>query len=311
MADRRLRRRGVGGAVKRLWAGTFVALIGWIAAGVASADPPRGQAPSPLSRRLNAEFRAGLPQDDLLFILAIGSDARIGQAVAGARADSIHIIGVNPRREKASVLGIPRDSFVPIPGAGTSKINASLVLGGPELTVATVERLTRIRIDGYVLAGFDDFRRMATKVGQIEIRIPYPMSDPFSKAYFRAGPTRLNGDEALAFSRNRHDARGGDFGRSMNQGRLIVAALRAFGEDVRRDPLALFRWAAVGFEHLISDLSLLEMLQLLQAALSIDPAAVDNRVVSGSGGSVGGASVIHLGSFAHGMFRDLRQDGLL
>jgi LCP family protein required for cell wall assembly len=297
--------------MKRLSAGAFLALVGWIAAGAAAADPPRGQVPPALSRELNAEFRTGLPDDDVLFILAIGSDARIGQAVAGARADSIHIIGVNPRRGKAAVLGIPRDSFVPIPGSGSSKINASLFLGGPEVTVATVERLTGIPIDGYVLAGFADFRRMATKIGQIEIRIPYPMSDPFARAYFRAGRTRLNGAEALAFSRNRHDAPGGDVGRSLNQGRLIVAALGAFREDVRREPLELFRWAAVGFEHLISDLSLLEMLQMLQASLSIDPREVDNRVVYGGSGSVGGASVIHLGSLAQGMFRDLRQDGLL
>jgi LCP family protein required for cell wall assembly len=297
--------------VKRLWAGTCLALVAWIAAGAAAADPPRGQVPPSLSRQLDAEFRSGLPQDDLLFIRAIGSDARIRQAVTGTRADSIHIIGVNPRRGKASVLGIPRDSFVPIPGSGSSKINASLFLGGPELTVATVERLTGIRIDGYVLAGFADFRRMATKVGQVEIRIPYPMSDRFSRAYFRAGPTRLDGPEALAFSRNRHDAPGGDVGRSLNQGRLILAALRAFRQDVGRDPLELFRWAAIGFEHLVSDLSLLEMLQMLQAALSIHPAEVDNRVVFGGSGSVGGASVIHLGSTAQGMFRDLRQDGLL
>jgi LCP family protein required for cell wall assembly len=258
-----------------------------------------------------AEFRPDVPSNGPMFVLAIGSDARPGQSVTGARADSLHIIGVNPREGRASILGIPRDSYVPIPGAGSQKINAALFFGGPELMVRTVEQLTGIRIDAYLLTGFFDFRRMVTKVGPIEVVVPYPMSDAASNAHFRAGPTRVTGPRALAFSRNRHDAPGGDVGRSLNQGRLLLAALRALRDDVRRDPLALFRWTAVGFEHVRTDLTLLEMLELLNAAVSIEPARVPNRVVFGGGGTVGGASVIQLGSAALAMFRDLRRDGLL
>jgi anionic cell wall polymer biosynthesis LytR-Cps2A-Psr (LCP) family protein len=152
---------------------------------------------------------------------------------------------------------------------------------------------------------------MVTKVGPIEVVVPYPMSDAASNAHFRAGPTRVTGPRALAFSRDRHDAPGGDVGRSLNQGRLLLAALRALRDDVRKDPLALFRWAAVGFEHVRTDLTLLEMLELLNAAVSVEPARVANRVVFGGGGTVGGASVIQLGSAAQAMFRDLRGDGLL
>ena len=293
-------------------AGSLVALLGWIAVGAVAADPSPGQAlPPALQRGMGAEFRPGVPSNGPLFVLAIGSDARPGQAVTRSRADSLHIIGVNPRVGRAAILGIPRDSYVPVPGAGSQKINAALFFGGPELVVRTVEQLTHIRIDAYLLTGFFDFRRMATKVGPIEVVVPYPMSDAFSNAHFRAGPTRMAGPRALAFARNRHDAPGGDVGRSLNQGRLLVAALRALREDVRTDPLALFRWTAVGFEHVRTDLTLLEMFELLNAAVSIDPSRVANRVVFGGGGTVGGASVIRLGSAAQAMFRDLRGDGLL
>ncbi len=287
------------------------ALVGWIAVGALAADPPGQALPPALQRGMAAEFRPGVPSNGPMFVLAIGSDARPGQSVTGARADSLHIIGVNPQKGRAAILGIPRDSYVPVPGAGSQKINAALFFGGPELVVRTVEQLTGIRIDAYLLTGFFDFRRMVTKVGPIEVVVPYPMSDAASNAHFRAGPTRVTGPRALAFSRNRHDAPGGDVGRSLNQGRLLLAALRALRDDVRRDPLALFRWTAVGFEHVRTDLTLLEMLELLNAAVSVEPARVANRVVFGGGGTVGGASVIQLGSAAQAMFRDLRGDGLL
>jgi polyisoprenyl-teichoic acid--peptidoglycan teichoic acid transferase len=297
---------------RRLATGVLVALVGWILAGAVAADPPAGQAlPPALERSVDAEFRPGVPTDDLLFVLAIGSDARPRESVTRSRADSIHVIGVNPRKGRAAILGIPRDSYVPIPGAGSQKINAALFHGGPEILVRTVEQLTGIRIDAYMLTGFLDFRRMVTKVGPIEIVVPYPMSDAASGAHFRAGRTRMTGPRALAFARNRHDAPGGDFGRSLNQGRLLVAALRALREDVRKDPLALFRWTAAGFGHVRTDLSLIEMLELLQAAVTIDPSRVANRVVSGGGGFVGGASVVRLSSAAQAAFRDLRRDGLL
>jgi polyisoprenyl-teichoic acid--peptidoglycan teichoic acid transferase len=262
-------------------------------------------------RPASSAYSPGLLTRDPLIVLVIGSDARPGQSVTRSRADSLHLVGVNPARGSASVLGIPRDSYVPIPGAGSEKINASLFFGGPQRTVETVERLTGARIDAYLLTGFDSFRRLIRLVGGVEVRIPYPINDHYSGAHFRQGRTRLTGRGALAFSRNRHDAPGGDFGRSLNQGRLLIAALAEFREDVRRDPVQLFRWLWAGARSIQTDLSLDEMLQLSLAAMTIEPGRVDNRVVSGSGGTVGGASVIRLGSSAHAMFRDMARDGVL
>jgi polyisoprenyl-teichoic acid--peptidoglycan teichoic acid transferase len=296
--------------VKRAGAGAVVALLAWLTIGALAADPPAGaQSPMDLGRAMEAAFSPDLQSDNRLFILAIGSDARPGQAVAGTRADSLHIIGVNADRNSASILGIPRDSYVPIPGAGSQKINASLVLGGPQLTVRTVEQLTGIRFDAYALVGFKGFRRLVTTLGGLEVRIPYPMSG--GGAHFRGGPARLTGPRALAFARNRYDAPGGDFGRSLNHGLLMMAALRKLREDFDKDPVTLFRWVVAARRFVQTNLSVDRVLDLLLAALSVEPDRVRNRVVSGGGGTVGGQSVVQLGASARGMFRDLRRDAML
>lgn len=295
--------------IRFAWVGIVAAVTGWLLIGVSAS----GQTPAPelerLSRDMGAVLRAPLPSNKPLFILAIGSDARPRGSVTRSLADSLHIIAVNPKTNAASILGIPRDSYVPIPGGGTQKINSSLFRGGPELVVETVERLSGIKMDGYLLVGFEGFRRMVSEVGGIEIVIPEAMSDAASGANFRPGPTRLDGPEALAFSRNRHDVRGGDFGRSLNQGKLMIAALRELKEDARKDPVNAFTWLLVGAKYLRTDLRFDEMIDLAFAALDIDK--VKNRVVSGSGGFAGSASVVRLGSSAQAMFRDLRRDGTI
>ncbi len=244
------------------------------------------------------------------FILVIGSDARPGQSPTASRGDSIHIVGVNPVRHAVSILGIPRDSFVPIPGVGTEKINSALVWGGPDLLVQTVAHLTGVPIAGYVLTGFAGIQDLVNAIGGITVDVPYRMSDPYSGAFFQPGPRHLTGHEALEFSRDRHDVPGGDFGRSVNQGRLLIAALHQLEVDVKRNPTSLLRWISAGARILRTDLSLSDMVGLLLSAPSLDPGRVVNRVVSGTGGVVGGQDVIRLGSSAHAMFRDFAADAI-
>jgi LCP family protein required for cell wall assembly len=240
----------------------------------------------------------------------IGSDARPGESPEATRGDSLHIVGVNPAKHAVSILGIPRDSFVPIPGVGTRKINEALFRGGPRLMVRTVEQLTGVAIDGYVLTGFKGFQDLVNAVGGIGVDVPYRMSDPYSHAQFRPGMRHMLGRNALAFSRDRHDVPGGDFGRSMNQGRMLIAALRELKSDVAKDPASMLNWIAAGARILRSDLSLSDMAELLLSMPSLDPGRVDNRVVSGTGADVGGLSVVLLGSAAHAMFRDLAADAI-
>jgi LCP family protein required for cell wall assembly len=268
----------------------------------------------PSLRDLHAKVRRaaaspGLASTGTFFILVIGSDARPGESPEATRGDSLHIVGVNPAKGAISILGIPRDSYVSIPGIGTRKINEAL-LHGPDLMVETVEQLTGVAIDGYVLTGFAGFQDLVNAVGGIGIDVPYAMHDPYSNANFRPGMQHMLGRDALAFSRDRHDVPGGDFGRSMNQGRMLIAALRQLKLDVARNPAALLGWMAAGAKVLHTDLGVSEMAELLLSMPSLDPGRVENRVVSGTGAMVGGLSVVRLGSSAYATFRDLAADAM-
>jgi LCP family protein required for cell wall assembly len=274
----------------------------------------RARVPSPgevRSRVRMASFSPDVSSRGPFFLLVIGSDARPGQSVAHTRADSLHIVAFNPRLGRGTIVGIPRDSFVAISGLGTSKINSALPFGGPELVVKTVERLSGVHIDGYVLTGFDGFKRLINAIGGLEVRIPYPMNDPDSKAHFKPGPARLSGRRALAFSRDRHDVPGGDFGRSLNQGRVMLAALQQLRDHFGRDPAELLPWAIAGATYLKTDLDLHEMVDLLVEVTSIPPSRIRNKVVSGSGATVHGQSIVRLGSKAAAVFRDVARDGVL
>ncbi|HEX5948082.1 MAG TPA: LCP family protein [Actinomycetota bacterium] len=298
----------------------FVALCASIAAGAALADPPTAGAqespPPPLGHAVDSSYLpsfADVAGKRTLFVLAIGSDARPGvcEPVERCLADSIHLIGINPRKGGASVLGFPRDSYVPIPGVGTQKINNALFAGGPELVVQTVEELVGVEIDSYFLTSFAGLKRMVNSVEGIEVEIPYPMNDASSGAVFEAGPQELDGKQALAFARNRKSTPNGDFSRSENQGLLMLGALEQFRKDVRRDPFSMFTWLVSGIEHIQTDLSAVELFQLSMAALTVNPNRVVNRVTPGGIGTAGGASIVTLGSEAEAMFADIADDGLI
>ena len=258
-----------------------------------------------------AAFAPGVPSRRPTFVLVIGSDARPNQGIESQRADSLHVVGIDPESGITSVLGIPRDSWVAIPGHGTDKINAALSLGGADLVVDTVQRLTGVRVDAYILTGFEGFVRGVSEIGGIDVTIPYAISDHDAHARFQKGPAHLGGKQALAFSRARHDLPRGDFDRSLNQGRLLVGALATLRQAVRDGTAPYLRWAVAGATYLHTDLALEDLFELLVAAPSFDPRRARNRVASGRVATVAGKSVVLLDANAHAMFRDLARDGVI
>jgi polyisoprenyl-teichoic acid--peptidoglycan teichoic acid transferase len=258
-----------------------------------------------------ASFMPALKGRKPLFILALGSDARPGQDIARQRADSIHIIGIDKTRTHATILGFPRDSWVQISGGGTNKINSAMVVGGPEGMVRTLETLTGIRIDFWMLTSFGGLRNMVDWIGGIDVTVPYPMHDSYSGANFKAGRIHMRGHQALAFARNRHDTPNGDFSRSGNQGLLFLSALTELGRDFRADPSKLFTWISAGWRNIQTDLSPEVLLDLAIAATQVSPATVKNIVVPGSTGNVGGASVVFISGSASSIYADMRKDGIV
>jgi len=300
---------------KRAAALGLAGLLAWVAGaslGAAPSGPRAAAAPAFLQvGRAHAEFTPVLDGSEPIFVVFIGSDARPGQAVDRERADSIHLVGIDPAKGRASVLGFPRDSWVEIPGYGTDKINASMVYGGPDAVVATVEALTGITVDYWALTSFEGFQAMVNDVGGLVVDVPFPMSDPYARTNFEPGVQRLDGADALAFARDRHSLASGDFGRSENQGRLILAALAQFRKEFSKDPSRLLTWVAAGLRHVQTDLGIGEVLDLAFTASRINPKRVENMVVPGSTGMEGGQSVVFLSSAAVAIYRDMADDGFV
>ena len=297
-------------------AAPLAALVAWIAVGAISAETPPARAQTPavtIKRTQRARFVPARNDRRPLFILAIGSDAREGVCLPVDRclADSIHIIAVNAKKGSATILGFPRDSYVPIPGSGSAKINDALHQGGPELLVQTVEELTGIPIHYYLLTSFEGLPEMVNAVGPITVEIPYAMTDDAAGTDFEPGPEELDGREALAFSRDRHSGPNGDFNRSENQGTLMLAALEALRGDVRQNPGSLFRWIVAGVQNMQTDLSFVEIFDLALTAVTVKPARVTNLVVPGSLGFVGDASVVFIRDEAEAIYRDVADDGIV
>lgn len=244
-----------------------------------------------------------------LYILVLGSDARPGQNLIRQRSDSIHLIGIDKTRTKVTILGFPRDSYVPIPGHGHGKINSAMVLGGPDLVVKTIEQMTGVTIDLWVLTWFEGLDQMVDAVGGLDVTVPYRMDDSASHAHFAPGPQHLAGWQALAFARDRHDAPNGDFSRSYNQGSILKAALTQLREQFANDPTRLLTWIIAGWRNVRTSLSFDEMLDLAMTATQVNPKNVRNLVLTGSGGFVGNTSVVYLSGASQAAFADLRDDG--
>jgi len=244
----------------------------------------------------------------VVFLLVLGNDARPGETIS--RADAIHLIGVNPGLGRASILDIPRDTYTDIPGHGTDKINAAHAYGGPTLMAAAVSELVGVDIPYVITTGFIGLTAMVDELGGVDVNVPTAMNDSNSGAFFSAGPQHFGGAEALAFSRNRGIS-GGDFTRTNNQGRLILAALAKLRHE-GPSPARVLRSLAVLLRHTTLDgLSLADLYRLGRLGLSIDPDNVTNVTMPGVAGQAGSASVVFPTSAAPGVFADLRDDGLI
>lgn len=171
-------------------------------------------------------------QDDpAVNILLLGSDSRADTSKPilddlGNRADSIMVAHIPSDRSGVQIMSIMRDSWVDIPGHGQSKINAAMAYGGVPLMVQTVEGLIDQRIDHIAVIDFNGFKNLTDAVGGVEVNNPRAFS--VNGISFAEGPITLDGDEALAFVRERYAFSDGDYSRAANQ----QLFLRSFAQEV-------------------------------------------------------------------------------
>jgi polyisoprenyl-teichoic acid--peptidoglycan teichoic acid transferase len=244
---------------------------------------------------------------NLVWVLAIGSDARPGGDMRKSNGDSLHLIGVDPQTGAGTVLGFPRDSWVKIPGHGTGKINSALAKGGPKLMAETIRQLTGLPVDFYVLTAFEGFQKIVDEVGGVNVHVDRKMNDKMSGARFDPGWHNMNGGQALAYSRDRYDVPNGDFSRSLHQGNVMMSGLAKLRAEVG-DDAGLHRWIGVLLRHADLDSPPQSLLPLAALARRLDPAKITNIVAPGRVGTAGSASVVYLTDEARKLFLDLRPD---
>lgn len=251
------------------------------------------------------------PARGKVFVLIIGNDARSGNPDR-ARADAIHIAGLNTRTMKGGVLNFPRDSWVTIPGHGQAKLNEALYLGGPRLLARSLEHLTGIRIDYWVMTGFQGFTAAIDELGGVALHIRRDIYDPTgSGARIEAGTKWLGPRNSLAYVRTRHSFPNGDIDRTTNQGRFLLALLRKLRAQAGRDPAAVLRWMGVARRHTRLDIPPDELFRLGILASQVKPSDVDNVTVPVSLGSVGAASVVFISPAARRIYERFRRNGSL
>lgn len=199
--------------------------------------------------------------------LLVGSDGREGltaeqQAelstggdLGASRTDTIllvHLPGLGSSTP-ATMVSLPRDSYVPIPEYGSDKINAAFSLGGPQLLAQTVETATGLRIDHYAEIGFGGFAGLVDAVGGVTLCPVEPINDPLAGIDLPAGCQHLDGRTALGYVRSRATPRA-DLDRMVNQRQFMSTLVdRASSPSVLFNPLRWYPMARAATNTLTVD----------------------------------------------------------
>ncbi|TMR12609.1 LytR family transcriptional regulator [Nonomuraea turkmeniaca] len=169
--------------------------------------------------------------------LLVGSDSRKGLSAAerkklrtgravGQRTDSMMLLHIPEGSDKPTLVSLPRDSAVTIPGKGRDKLNSAYALGGPKLLARTVETVTGIYIDNYMEIGFAGFVDIVDAIGGVEINVRAAVDDPLAGLKLKKGTQVLNGAQALGYVRTRKGGALPDFERTKRQRQFLGAVVK-------------------------------------------------------------------------------------
>ncbi|HEX6518781.1 MAG TPA: LCP family protein [Streptosporangiaceae bacterium] len=148
----------------------------------------------------------------------------LGRNITGSRSDTIMLLHMPANGTRPTLVSIPRDSYVNIPGHGYNKINAAYAYGGPKLLIQTMQNATGLRIDHYMGIGFTGLVSVVNDVGGVNMCLPSAMKDPKAGLNLKKGCQTLNGSQALALVRTRAFANG-DLQREEDQRALLKSLL--------------------------------------------------------------------------------------
>ncbi|WKT80917.1 LCP family protein [Thermosynechococcus sp. PP45] len=236
----------------------------------------RGQRDPSWLEMMTRGFQYGMSRPVNLLVLGVDNvlDAPEGSPKRfRGRTDTMLLARFNPENGTITVLSIPRDTRVEIPGHGIDKINAANVYGEVDLTVRVVsEILNYTPIDRYIRIDTDAFRELVDLVGGVEVNVPKRMvyTDHTQKLYIdlQPGLQTLNGEQAEGFVRFRYDELG-DIGRAQRQQMLIKALQKKLANPVMLTQVP--KIYSVLQKYVDTDLTFAELMAIAQFSLRIEP----------------------------------------
>ena len=248
-----------------------ISAISWAGLGRITAAIPKVDAFGGLDNRPKKESSA-------VNYLVVGSDTREGlsraeikrlkvggtEVAAGKRSDTMLLIHISKKRDKAAIISIPRDTYALIPEhtnaqgklvpATHSKINSAFNWGGAPLLIDTFEQMSGLRIDHYIEVNFVGFVRMVDALGGVEICTKKDIDDPKSHLVLPAGRHVLDGVDSLKYVRTRQFDGLGDLGRMKRQQEFAGAMLRkATSAGVLLNPVTMVDFINSALDSVVTD----------------------------------------------------------
>ena len=206
-------------------------------------------------------------------ILLLGSDNDQKFAQDAVLSQTMIVVSIDPAKRQVTLLSLPRDLWVAIPGHPSAKIDLAYKEGGASLARATVEKAFRIPIHYYAWIGLDGLVKVVDRLGGVDVDVLHPVLDDnypndFSgsgygteRVYLAAGPQHLDGRHTLQYVRSRHGDLLSDFGRSVRQQQVLLAMQqRTAGMDL---VTSLPSFARDLNGHVKTDLDLVRLTQLM------------------------------------------------
>jgi LCP family protein required for cell wall assembly len=267
---------------------------------------------------IGSDSRKGLTPEE---IAVFGDDEHIGGTF---RADTIMVVQLDPRREKAIVLSFPRDLWVEIPGRGWNRINTSfeggITGGGPFRVAKTIHRLTGLTINHFLYVDLLGFQRVIDTLGGVDMCIPFDIQDPLSALDLQAGCQTLDGQQALAYVRTRKlpcDEAAPDLHRIARQQQFLRAVINRLLEPRELARVPGLVGPILGNLKRDPDLAIADLAYLVGRLRGVSTGAVEFRAVPAVPDTVlppgfsSEISVLRADPSAQAIFRSLRTGSAL
>ena len=248
---------------------------------------------------------------DPFYMLVMGVDAR--ERGENARSDTLIVVRVDPTQEQVTMLSIPRDTRVEVPGHGKTKINAAHAYGGPALAIETVRKFTGLPIAHYMEIDFDGFKEIVDAMGGVTVAVPERVHDmkaaghDASAATLEAGEQKLTGAQALTFVRSRQYPTG-DFQRIANQ-QIFMKALFRQGLQLG-NALRLPKMLDAVADSVTTDLSVTDLYRIANDMKSMSDEDLMTVTMPGEARMIGGGSYVIPDEEAFAVILDRISEGL-